>query len=61
MHEYWVSTPRWTCLIRVNNDVIVYCAPLLWNRCVRKSWPSLQAKWRQVWGASLHIAELPAS
>ncbi len=59
MQSYWVSTPRWTCLVIVSpQGVIMHTAAYLW-RARGRSWTTMVQQWQADYGASLHIVQMP--
>ena len=61
MTPYWVSTPRFTCLVETDgHDRIVRTAPYLW-RWRGTSWRALVWELHRGWGKDgLRIERLPA-
>jgi hypothetical protein len=56
---WYVSTPRWTCLLCVSPDGrITTCAPLLWRRWRGQRWTDFLDTQHGTWGAGLRVVEL---
>lgn len=52
MRNFWLSTPGWTCLVRVDaGGMIRHAAPYLRRRWVGKAWAQLLAQTQQRYGA----------
>ena len=59
MPTYYVSTPRWTCCVEVEDGRITWTAPLLWATWRGKSAEQFFHTLRGWFGARLRIVQLP--
>lgn len=58
MVAYYVSTPKWTCLVEVRGDRVVRAAPYMAKWACGESWSRLRYRLEQSYGTTLRIAAL---